>query len=66
MTFAFLFVLSMLARWVDLRVLWEGPPRALAATWGLLAAGTLVRSGPSAARVRNRASATRPPHAVSE
>ena len=40
--FAFAFVLSMLAWWVDLRVLWEGPPRALAATWGLLAAGTLL------------------------
>lgn len=42
LAFAFAFTLSMLAWWVDLRVLWRGGPAAIAATWGILAGGTIL------------------------
>ena len=38
--FGFLFVLSLVAWWVDLRVLWQGSPKAMAWTWGVLLVGT--------------------------
>ncbi len=40
--FSAVFVLAMLAWWVDLRVLWLGSPRALAWSWGVLAVGSLL------------------------
>jgi len=39
--FSGLFVLSMLAWWVDLRVLYLGSPKALTIAWGLVALGVL-------------------------
>lgn len=39
--FSIVFVLAVLAWWVDLRVLIWGAPRALAVSWGLVCIGTL-------------------------
>ena len=40
--FSLALVASVLAWWVDLRVLWQGSPRALLAAWGVLSAGTFL------------------------
>ncbi len=39
--FAVLLALAVAAWWVDLRVLWQGSPRALAVAWSALAAGAI-------------------------
>ncbi len=40
-SFAFIFVLSILAWWVDLRVFWQGQAEAAYTAWGVLAAGVV-------------------------
>ena len=40
--FSFVLVISFIAWWVDLRVFWEGSPRALGAAWGTLVASAAL------------------------